>query len=39
VYSEAVRDVMVKKGNLEKSDLTYEDKMAYLQFLRGNKDE
>jgi len=39
VYAEAVRDVMVKKGNLEKSDLTYEDKMAYLQFLRGNKDE
>lgn len=39
VYAEAVRDVMVRTGNLEKSNLTYEDKMTYLQFLRGNKDE
>lgn len=39
VYAEAVRDVMVKTGKLEKSNLTYEDKMAYLHILRGNKDE
>ena len=39
IFAEAVRDAMSKAGNLEKSNLTYEDKLSYLQFFRNNKED
>ena len=33
IFAEAVRDAMSKAGNLEKSSLTYDDKMNYLEIL------
>ena len=39
IYADAVRDAMSKGGKMEKSALSYEDKMNFLQFVRNNKED
>jgi len=37
IYAESVRDAMSKASGLNKSELSYEDKVKYLEFLRKTK--